>query len=346
VRYIWWGSVTVTHQSTLSFADETTLHTLLAGFALTTVAKPTQPLFSYVHTAFATLKDHRAHNPEHRSRRTSATMAPSKAPTSWEDETSDSDGSSPAPAAPVPVRRSKFDDEEEEEVLDDWENDADSEEEREKAKKAAEAKAKAEAEAKANHKSKSQRRAERIEENMRKKQDTLDDESDEDETEADRRARMRAAEKEADLNVANDLFGHIGISDKRAGKPVTVVDESDPGNAVDLSSMKLFSPQTAPQFQKLRETLVPLLGANAKKPQYALFMPEFAKQLCKDLSSDQIKKVASALTTLSNEKMKEEKAAEKGGKKSKAAKTKTSLNASRNISSAADTELYDDGLDE
>jgi len=44
--------------------------------------------------------------------------------------------------------------------------------------------------------------------------------------------------------------------------------------------------------------------------------------------------------------MKEEKAAEKGGKKTKAAKTKTSLVATRDVSYKADTSTYDDGLGE
>ena len=45
--------------------------------------------------------------------------------------------------------------------------------------------------------------------------------------------------------------------------------------------------------------------------------------------------------------MKEEKVAEKGGKKSKAAKSKVALNASRDVSFKADTSVYDDdGLDE
>jgi len=60
-----------------------------------------------------------------------------------------------------------------------------------------------------------------------------------------------------------------------------------------------------------------------------MFLQEFAKQLAKELPSDQVKKIASTLTALSNEKLREEKAAEKGGKKSKAQKTKTSLVANR-----------------
>ena len=93
--------------------------------------------------------------------------------------------------------------------------------------------------------------------------------------------------------------------------------------------------------------MAPLLANNSRKAQYTTFLNDFVKGIAKDLSSDQIKKVASSLTALSNEKMKEEKAAEKGAKRSKAAKTKTTLNASRDTALRADTNAYDeDGLDE
>jgi translation initiation factor 3 subunit J len=119
----------------------------------------------------------------------------------------------------------------------------------------------------------------------------------------------------------------------------------DPTQAVDLSAMPLFKPATKEQFTTLTNTLAPLLTAQSKKPQYALWLPEFAKQLAKELPSGDIKKVASALTTLSNEKMKEERAADKGSKKTKAAKTKVSLVASR--SDKIETTSYDDdGLDD
>lgn len=61
------------------------------------------------------------------------------------------------------------------------------------------------------------------------------------------------------------------------------------------------------------------------------------------MPSAEIKKIASALTTASNEKMREERAADKGNKKTKAAKTKISLNASRG---PVDNTNYDgdDGL--
>lgn len=69
-------------------------------------------------------------------------------------------------------------------------------------------------------------------------------------------------------------------------------------------------------------------------------MQDFVKQLAKDLPSDQIKKISSTLITLGNEKMKEEKAAEKGGKKTKAQKTKTQLVASR--PNTTDVGAYDE----
>ncbi|KAK5112981.1 hypothetical protein LTR62_003803 [Meristemomyces frigidus] len=278
-------------------------------------------------------------------------MAPSKAPTSWDESDSDSSGSEAAAPAvgPAVVRRGRFDDEEEPEVLDDWEEDEDSEVEREKAKKAAKAKADAEAAAKAAKKPRAQIIEEKIEANRRKKESLLEVDSDEEETEAERLARARAHEKEADLAVSADLFGGAGgINPNRAAKPVTVLSSStDPGSAVDLSSLPLFNPQTPQQFHTLRETLIPLLTANSKKPGYALFMPEFAKQLCRDLNSEQVRKVGALLNTLGNEKMKEEKASDKGGKKSKAQKTKVSLSANRDVGRMADTMAYDDGgLDE
>jgi translation initiation factor 3 subunit J len=174
--------------------------------------------------------------------------------------------------------------------------------------------------------------------------------SDEEEDEAERRARLRKTEQDADLAHAEDLFGGAGVGPKRtvgAVKPVTIADGEDPTKALDLTSLDIFNPSTKADFLKLRETLVPLLVNNSKKAHYVLFLQEFTKQISKDLPADQIKKISSGLTTLSNEKMKEEKLAEKGGKKSKAAKTKASLVATRDVSYKADTATYgNDDFDE
>lgn len=123
------------------------------------------------------------------------------------------------------------------------------------------------------------------------------------------------------------------------------IDPNDPTRTVDLSALPLFNPGNKQQFEELRNTLGPILAGNVKKPHYTLFLQEFAKQLARELPSDQIKKVASSLTALANEKMKEEKAAEKGGKKTKAAKTKTSL-AGVTRGGVTDITPYDDDYDD
>jgi translation initiation factor 3 subunit J len=231
-------------------------------------------------------------------------------------------------------------------VLESWDAAEDSEAEREKAK-AAEEKAHKAAEAeKAAKKSKSQRIAERKAEHERQLAEQDSDESSEDE--ATKRERLRRTEQEADLKHAEDLFGNVGISNRKATTPANavVLDAKNPSATVDLTSLPLFDPKTKLQFEQLRDTLVPIVSGNSKKAHYVIFLQEFAKQLAKDLPSDQIKKIASTLTTLSNEKMKEEKAAEKGAKKSKAQKTKVTLVASRNASTTADVNAYDEDFGE
>ncbi|KAH8882588.1 translation initiation factor eIF3 subunit [Thozetella sp. PMI_491] len=256
----------------------------------------------------------------------------------WEEE---EDSSSSAPDSPAvgAIRRGKFADEEDDsDVLESWDAAEDSEVEREKAKKAAEAKAKADAEAAANKKSKAQRIEERRAERARALAEA--DESSDEENEAEKRERLRRTEKEADLRHAEDLFGEIGISNRKSTVGAAVaVDPKDPNNTIDLGSLPIFNPATKTQFELLRNTLGPILAASNKRAHYALFLQEFTKQLAKDLPSDQIKKIASTLTTLSNEKMKEEKAADKTGKKTKAAKTKTTLSMAR--TTTTDTNVYD-----
>ena len=182
---------------------------------------------------------------------------------------------------------------------------------------------------------------------MRRKMEDDEETSSEEEDETEKRQRLRREEQKADLKHAEDLFGGIGINKNRSGpRPVIAANPSDPNSTVDLSSLPLFKPTTKDQFFKLREALVPLLTANLSKAHYTIFMQEFTKQITKDLPSEQIKKIASGLTALSNEKMKEEKAAEKGGKKTKAAKTKATLVANRDPGARADTNAYEDGLDE
>lgn len=267
-------------------------------------------------------------------------------PKKWDEEDSDDSSSSGSPAvgaAAVAARR-KFDDEEDDgDVLDSWDAD-DSDAEREKERKAEEAKKKAAAAAAAAKKPKSQRIAEHQAERAQQKADA-DNYEEYEETESEKRERLRRTEQEADLAHAADMFGDIGISAGRAkSRPATVVvDANDPTKTVDISKLPLFQPKTKAQFETLRTSITPLISANAKNPHYSLFLQDFTKALAKEMNSEQIKKLASSMTALGNEKMREEKAADKGGKKTKAAKTKTSLVTGR--ANVADTTTYDDNDD-
>ncbi|EXJ75876.1 translation initiation factor 3 subunit J [Cladophialophora psammophila CBS 110553] len=266
----------------------------------------------------------------------------------WTDD--ESEESSEEESVDVPVARRKFADEEDsDEVAENWEEEEDSEAEREKATKAAAAKAKADAESAATKKTKSQRIEEHRDANRRKRAEEEEDEeesSEEDETT--RRARLRKSEQDSDLKHAQDLFADAALEPKSRAAPnkaVIIEDKANPGQTIDLSQLPLFKPATKSQFDALSTTLVPLLTAASLKPHFAIWLPTFVKQICADLPSAEIKKAASALTALSNEKMKEEKAQEKGGKRSKAAKTKSTLAATRDMGRGiADVTSYDDGL--
>lgn len=280
-----------------------------------------------------------------------------------EDSSSSGSEASTAPAPPPTLlrRANKFEDEEDEDsdVLDSWDAD-DSEVEREKAKKEAEAKAKAKAAAAAaaaNKKSKNQRIADHVAGRAQAQaQADVDSDLREGETEAERRERMRRSEQEADLQHAADLFGEASFGDaglsagagsgvrKSAAalkaSAISVGDSSDPTKTVDLSSLPLLNPVTKTQFDKLSQTLGPIISAQSQKGPYVLFAQDLIRELCRGLPSDQIKKINSSLTSLANERLREEKASEKGGKKTKAAKTKTTLAIAR--PSTIDTGNYDD----
>lgn len=193
-----------------------------------------------------------------------------------------------------------------------------------------------------------QRVEERKELRRKQAEEEEEEESSEEEDEATQRARLKQTEKESDLNHAADLFSEVDLKQKRSGRNTAVVpDTKDATSAVDLSSLPLFKPATKTQFTTLTNTLIPLLTAQSTKPQYAMWSQDFARQLVKELPSTEIRKAASVLTTAANEKLKEEKAADKGGKKSKAAKTKTTLVAARDTS-RVDMTAYDggEGLDD
>jgi translation initiation factor 3 subunit J len=154
---------------------------------------------------------------------------------------------------------------------------------------------------------------------------------------------MQARELEADFAHAEDLFGAVGIGagSGREPKKAAIVDPKDPTKAIDLASLGIFRPAAKGQFDTLREVLVPLVSQNVKKAHYSGFLQELVKGFAKDMTSDQIRLVSSKLTILANEKQKEEKDAQKGGKK-KAVPKKAGLAAAGKSMGEVDTRSYDD----
>jgi translation initiation factor 3 subunit J len=155
---------------------------------------------------------------------------------------------------------------------------------------------------------------------------------------------MQAMELQSDLHHAEDLFGS-GSGPSRKPPTITsvVVDPKDPSSrTVDLASLAIFNPDSKLAFDRLRDVLVPLISKNSKAPGYNVFCQEFARAISQGLNgSEQIRLVASKLTTLANERLKEEKAAEKG-KKGKKAEKKASLAASGKEMDRLDTKNYED----
>ena len=238
-------------------------------------------------------------------------------------------------------------------VLDSWDAADDSEEERKKATKSAAAAEKAAAEALANKKTSAERIADKkmLSALRQAEADALADAL-ANETPAEQRARVQAREEAADLAHAADLFGAVGIgagsgTSGRGTRPAAYVDPQDPTKAIDLGGLAVFKPVTKANFDLLRDTLVSLVGANTKKPHYNMFLQETMRALAKELPSEQIRLLASKLTTLANEKQKEEKDATKGGKKKGGAATKKAglAGAGKEID-RVDTHTYDDAYDD
>ncbi|KAF3914612.1 hypothetical protein AA313_de0201043 [Arthrobotrys entomopaga] len=265
----------------------------------------------------------------------------------WDDE--ESDGGSPPPV----VKKSKFDDEEEEEeVADAWDAE-DSDEEREKAKAKAEAEAKKAAEAAANKKPKTQRIAEHQARNAaeRERLAQMLEEADDPQL---AKERGRQAEMDADLATAGDLLGAVAIgsqsSRRQPGDRSLIQHKTESGEqiTIDLADLPLFHPKLKTDFDEIKNKLVPLFVGMQSKGHYPLFLQEYFRELAKGLSSEQIKKLSSGLTTLSNEKMREEKALDTKGKKPSKAKAKATVTlggSGAGKSHATDTTNYNEDDD-
>ncbi|ORX94863.1 translation initiation factor eIF3 subunit [Basidiobolus meristosporus CBS 931.73] len=195
----------------------------------------------------------------------------------WDDEDEDSDG-----------------------VKDNW-DDSDSEAEEEEEKKAAPVAAPA--------KPKKIPLAEKIrmrqEEEEKRKQQIAEKKAAMagDEDAAARRARLQALEVEADIENATDLFSGVSVKDTEVGNKLTRL-----------------QPKTKEEFDEFSTVLLERINSTSKQVRptvYMGFLEGFVRELASPLKDVEVRKLASILTTLANEKQRAAKDAAKGKKKTK-----------------------------
>ncbi|KAI9018300.1 eukaryotic translation initiation factor 3 subunit J [Hyaloraphidium curvatum] len=158
----------------------------------------------------------------------------------------------------------------------------------------------------------------------------------EDETPEERKRRLRKLETDADFENVQDLFANV--------KFTSILGED--GEPVDLGSYK---PAAREEFDLLAKAVVQSFARFEKHGLYVHFVETLSRELATTLADPlDVKKVASTLTALANEKQKVIK--EKESKKKKAP-AKKSLNRSEDIYDDVATEgggvggAYDDEFD-
>jgi translation initiation factor 3 subunit J len=152
--------------------------------------------------------------------------------------------------------------------------------------------------------------------------------SDADETPRERRERERAAELAADLETAQELMSSTKLN----------------GAEDDIST---FRPRTKDEFDEFSRRLATVITSVSNLPHYAMFVTGLVKAIAEPLGSEDVKKVASGLTALSNEKLKAEKGP--GGKAKKGKKPTLVVGASKSVAAKYDTKDYgndDDDFDD
>ncbi|GLB40301.1 putative component of the eukaryotic translation initiation factor 3 (eIF-3) complex, which is involved in protein synthesis of a specialized repertoire of mRNAs and, together with other initiation factors, stimulates binding of mRNA and methionyl-tRNAi to the 40S ribosome [Lyophyllum shimeji] len=248
----------------------------------------------------------------------------------WEASDSDTPAkaASPPPAAKViPKGKTKWEgeDEEDEGPVSDWE--ASSEEEEEKpapVTTAAPPKKKGTLKAKLAEKE----AAKAAQKASQGDDDEYDSDAVLDPREKARRDRER--ELQSDLHNATELFGAAALGGTSSS---------------ELDSLISFQPRTKEDFQTFSSRIIEyIIKRHQNKPLYAAFVEHHVRALAVPLKDVEVRKAASGLTTLANEKQKEQREKASGKKKSKGA-SKPALGAAK-LSAKQDTSLYDEALDD
>ncbi|KAG1741822.1 translation initiation factor eIF3 subunit [Suillus paluster] len=120
------------------------------------------------------------------------------------------------------------------------------------------------------------------------------------------KARLdREREIQADLDNAASLFGAAGLGGSSSS---------------ELDALISANPRTKEDFEDFSTRIIEfIVKRHQNKPLYASFVEHHVRELCQPLKDVEIRKAASGLTTLANEKQKEQRDKASGKKKVKAA---------------------------
>jgi len=245
-------------------------------------------------------------------------------PSDWDasDDEATTAASPPSKAIKKPVKTKwEGEDEEEDSPVSDWEQS--SEEEEEKPAPATAAPPKKKGSLKAKLAEIEAKKAARGEE---------DEEYDSDQVLDPREKARRDKERElkADLDNAAALLGSAALGGT---------------SSKELDSIISADPRTKDDFAKLSAQIIEYITKkHANKPLYPAFVEMHARALAEPLKDVEVRKAASGLTTLANEKQKEQREKASGKKKPKSA-GKPALGAAK-LTSKLDTGVYDEALDD
>ncbi|EAU83088.1 hypothetical protein CC1G_11172 [Coprinopsis cinerea okayama7 len=141
--------------------------------------------------------------------------------------------------------------------------------------------------------------------------------------------RDKEKELKADLNNAADLLGAAALGGTSSS---------------ELDSIISAQPRTKEDFQKLSTQIYEyIIKRHSTKPLYASFVEHLAREMAQPLKDVEVRKVASGLTTLANEKQKEQR--DRASGKKKKASAKPALGGAKSAKSV-DTTVYDEALDD
>ncbi|KAJ7364274.1 eukaryotic translation initiation factor 3 subunit J [Mycena albidolilacea] len=142
--------------------------------------------------------------------------------------------------------------------------------------------------------------------------------------------RDKERELNADLNNAAELLGSAALGGTSSS---------------ELDALISSQPRTKDDFLALSAQIIEVvIKRHQSKPLYPMFIEHLARELAMPLKDVEVRKVASGLTTLANEKQKEQRDKASGKKKPKAT-AKPAIGAAK-ASSKVDTGLYEEALDD